>query len=123
MPEPNRVVIRAATSADAEAICAIYNAAIAERGSTFKTEPRRAEDFDDRIGAERFPFLVAEADGKVIGWAGLSSYAPVPATPGSERQASTSRPKHAAAASGRRWPRRLRPSRGQRRLDGEWARF
>ena len=78
MSEPNGAAIRAATSADAEAICRIYNVAMAERGSTFETEPRRAEDFDERIEAERFPFLVAEADGKIIGWAGLSSYSPRP---------------------------------------------
>lgn len=78
MSESDGAAIRAATSADAEAICRIYNVAMAERGSTFETEPRRAEDFDERIDAERFPFLVAEADSKVIGWAGLSSYSPRP---------------------------------------------
>ncbi len=78
MLETEKVVVRDAVGADAEAICAIYNAAIAERESTFETEPRRAADFEGRIGAERFPLLVAEAKDKVIGWAGLASYSDRP---------------------------------------------
>ena len=70
--------VRTARSADAEAVRAIYNAAIAERGSTFETELRSAEDFSERITADRFPFLVAEADGGVIGWAGLAPYSDRP---------------------------------------------
>jgi L-amino acid N-acyltransferase YncA len=106
MPKPNGAAIRAATSADAGAICRIYNTAIAERGSTFETEPRSATDFEARIDAERFPFLVAEVDDGVIGWAGLSSYTPVPATPGSARRVSTSRLRHAVEVSERAWPKR-----------------
>lgn len=66
--------MRDASSRDAGAICAIYNVAIAERGSTFETKPRSPEDFDGRIGTERFPLLVAEASDRVVGWAGLSPY-------------------------------------------------
>jgi L-amino acid N-acyltransferase YncA len=65
---------RAASPADAPTICAIYNAAIAERGSTFETEPRSPIDFDERIGAEGHPLLVGEADGRVIGWASVATY-------------------------------------------------
>ncbi len=71
-------MIRTAFPADAERACEIYNAAIVERGSTFETDPRRAEDFSERIAAKRFPFLVAEMDDKVIGWAGLTSYSDRP---------------------------------------------
>lgn len=66
--------IRAATSADTQAICAIYNAALAERASTFETEPRSAEDFEGRIDDALSPLLVADAAEEVIGWAGLASY-------------------------------------------------
>jgi L-amino acid N-acyltransferase YncA len=69
---------RDASPADATAICAIYNAAIAERGSTFETEPRSADDFDERIGSERYPLLVTETDDSVIGWAGLAPYSSRP---------------------------------------------
>lgn len=78
MPRSLDPVLRDASSADAGAICTIYNAAITERGSTFETRFRAPEDFDDRIGAERFPFLIAEAADAVIGWAGLSPYSDRP---------------------------------------------
>jgi L-amino acid N-acyltransferase YncA len=72
------VDVRAATPGDAEAICGIYNVALAERRSTFETEPRSAEDFEGRIGDAGFPLLVAEAAQEIIGWAGLSSYSSRP---------------------------------------------
>jgi L-amino acid N-acyltransferase YncA/mannose-6-phosphate isomerase-like protein (cupin superfamily) len=73
LSQTGRSDVRAATAADAEAICVIYNAALAERGSTFETEPRSAGDFVHRIEDGRFPFLVAAAP-EVIGWAGLGPY-------------------------------------------------
>ena len=78
MLETEKVVVRDAVSADAEAICAIYNTAIAERESTFETRPRSSADFEGRIGTERLPLLVAEIADEVIGWAGLSSYSDRP---------------------------------------------
>jgi L-amino acid N-acyltransferase YncA len=68
------VAVRPACVEDAGSICAIYNAAIAERGSTFETEPRSAADFEVRIGDKRFPLLVGDAGSGVIGWAGLAPY-------------------------------------------------
>jgi mannose-6-phosphate isomerase len=65
--------VRPATAHDAEAICGIYNAALAERRSTFETEPRMAVDFVDRIEDGRFPFLVTTVP-EVVGWAGLAPY-------------------------------------------------
>lgn len=78
MSKPQELLLRNATRTDAAAICAIYNTAIAERGSTFETAPRQAEEFSGRIGAERFPLLVAEADGELAGWAGTAAYSPRP---------------------------------------------
>lgn len=69
---------RVASPADGIAICTIYNAAIAERKSTFEVEPRSTADFDGRIGADRHPLLVAEVDGQVVGWAGVSPYSSRP---------------------------------------------
>jgi phosphinothricin acetyltransferase len=66
--------IRRAIPEDAEAICAIYNAAIAERTSTFETEPRCAADLEARINDARFPLLVCDGGEAIIGWAGLASY-------------------------------------------------
>lgn len=70
--------MRLASLEDAEPICAIYNAAIAERESTFETEPRSAGDFEERVDDARFPLLVGDAGEGVIGWASLSSYSPRP---------------------------------------------
>lgn len=74
----NAAVVRAATLADAQTICAIYNAALVERGSTFETEPRSAEDFERRIEDTRFPLVVSDTGREVIGWAGLASYSTRP---------------------------------------------
>ncbi|HXR30838.1 MAG TPA: arsinothricin resistance N-acetyltransferase ArsN1 family A [Solirubrobacterales bacterium] len=68
------IEVRSATVGDGEAICAIYNAAIDERNSTFETTLRTAEDFGTRIGDPRFPLLVSVAGNEVIGWAGLAPY-------------------------------------------------
>lgn len=70
----NEITVRDATVDDAGGICAIYNEAIAERGSTFETVPRCAADFHARIDDARFPLLVGVAEERVLGWAGLASY-------------------------------------------------
>jgi phosphinothricin acetyltransferase len=72
------VAIRQASREDAEAICAIYNKALGERGSTFETQPRVASDFTSRIEEMRFPLLVAEADSSILAWAGLAPYSERP---------------------------------------------
>jgi L-amino acid N-acyltransferase YncA len=71
-------VVRRASCDDCTAICGIYNAAIAERGSTFETDLRSADDFENRVEDSRFPLLVADAGDRVIGWAGLASYSTRP---------------------------------------------
>ena len=71
--------IRAATSADAEAIADIYNEGIATRLATFETEPRASADIEDWLSAgERLPVLVAEEDDVVLGWARVMSYSDRP---------------------------------------------
>jgi L-amino acid N-acyltransferase YncA len=62
---------------DAAAIARIYNQGIEDRGATFETEPRRAEDIAEKLSAQaRYPFLVAVDGDTVVGWASLSSYRP-----------------------------------------------
>lgn len=69
------LVIREATEADAPAIVSIYNQGIADRGATFETEPRTVADIETWfLERARFPILVAEMDGRIIGWARLSNY-------------------------------------------------
>src|SRR5215204_6017045 len=73
-----KIEIRSATLGDAEAICAIYNAAMDERSSTFETAPRLAKDFEARIGDAQFPLLISAEGEEVIGWAGLARYSDRP---------------------------------------------
>ena len=61
-------MIRPATTADALAIAAIYNQGIAERQATFETEPRCPGDLQSDL------LLVAERDGRVVGWAAVAAY-------------------------------------------------
>ena len=68
------VNVRAALAPDANTIASIYNEGIAEHEATFETEPRQASDFLARIDSERYPLLVAELDGQLVGWAGLAAY-------------------------------------------------
>ena len=71
--------IRAAGSADAQAIADIYNEGIATRLATFETEPRTAADIEDWLAAgERLPVLVAEEADEVLGWARVMSYSDRP---------------------------------------------
>src|SRR5918993_921969 len=66
---PARPTIRPAQRADADAVCAIYNAGIAGRQATFETEPREPADVLPWFDAE-LPFLVATDAGRVVGWEG-----------------------------------------------------
>ena len=74
------ITIRRATLQDAEAIADIYNEAIRTTTATFDTEPKTVErtrwlESHD----ERHPILVAELDGKVVGWASLTEWSDRPA--------------------------------------------
>jgi len=74
---PAGAVVRLARASDAAAVAAIYNQGIEERAATFETEPRTAEEMARRIAEdERHPVLVAESDGRVLGWASIGSYRP-----------------------------------------------
>ena len=69
--------LRPALSGDESAIADIYNQGIEDRGATFETAPRSAAHIAIKIGAaDRFPMLIADDEGRVIGWAGLSEYRP-----------------------------------------------
>jgi len=71
------LTIRPAVTEDAAIIAGIYNQGIADRGATFETEPRTTADIEAKLTApDALATLVAEADGEVIGWAGLSRYRP-----------------------------------------------
>ena len=63
---------------DAEAIARIYTQGIEERIATFETELRSTEDMlaylSEREG--KYPVIVAELNGEVVGWGSLSKFRP-----------------------------------------------
>jgi phosphinothricin acetyltransferase len=60
---------------DAAAVAAIFNEGIRGRGATFRTAEQSARDVAPWVGdAGRFPVLVGERDGRVVGWARVGSY-------------------------------------------------
>ena len=74
-PSPaGQIRVRAARQDDAPAIAAIYNQGIEERQATFQTRLHGPEDFRGRISDTRRPMLVAEADDRLAGWAGVVGY-------------------------------------------------
>ena len=73
--------VRAATTADAEAICRIYNQGIEDRIATLETELRTPEERRQWLAARgpRHPVYVAEAEEMIVGWSSLNVYNPRPA--------------------------------------------
>ena len=74
--EPTTTTIRRATLSDAAAIADIYNEAILTTTATFDTETKTVAEREQWLQAhdERHPVLVAVLDGKVVGWASISSW-------------------------------------------------
>jgi len=70
------LTIRPATLEDLDAITEIYNEAILKTVATFDTEPKTLEEqriwFANHV--PKYPILVAERDGIVVGWASLSMW-------------------------------------------------
>lgn len=77
LPDPE-LHIRPATAADLERIFAIYNHEVEFEVTTFDTEPRLLGRDDGWLldRPDRYPVLVGELDGAVIGWSSLSQWSP-----------------------------------------------
>jgi L-amino acid N-acyltransferase YncA len=74
--------LRPATLADVPAITAIYREAVEHGTATFETEPPDEAEMRRRfeaLAASGHPYLVAEADGQVLGYAYAGPYRPRPA--------------------------------------------
>jgi phosphinothricin acetyltransferase len=65
--------VRPATRDDAEAIARIHAEGISDRVATFRARAPRAEEIAAQIGAGGL-VLVADAGGRVVGWASLGPY-------------------------------------------------
>jgi L-amino acid N-acyltransferase len=68
--------IRDAARTDLDAIFTIYNHEVLEGVSTFDTEPKDPRADADWLAGRRprYPVLVAERDGRVLGWGSLSQW-------------------------------------------------
>jgi L-amino acid N-acyltransferase YncA len=67
--------VREMKAADAPTVAAIYNEGIRGRGATFLTDEQVADDVAPWTDeGNRYPVLVAERDGAVVGWARASRY-------------------------------------------------
>src|ERR1700736_6700884 len=76
------LTIRPATAADITAVTAIYDDAVRHGTASFELEPPDAAEMARRRQAlvdAGFPYLVAEADGAVAGYAYAGPYRPRPA--------------------------------------------
>src|ERR1700722_19036510 len=77
-----RLAIRAATAADIPAITAIYDHAVRHGTASFELEPPDAAEMTRRwqeLVDGGYPYVVAEADGAVAGYAYAGPYRPRPA--------------------------------------------
>lgn len=70
--------IRDARAADAEALCLIHNQGIEDRIATLETELRTPDERRQWLASRgpRHPVIVAEAEGRVVGWGSLNSFNP-----------------------------------------------
>jgi phosphinothricin acetyltransferase len=67
------LTIRRADPGDAERIATIYNEGIAERQATFETRPRGTAEVAGWT-VRPLPVIVAEAEGRIVGFAKIGAY-------------------------------------------------
>ena len=74
----NLPTIRMATVADAPALREIYLPYVRTTAVTFELEDPTLEDFTERVRKtlERYPYIVAEEDGEIVGYAYASAFRP-----------------------------------------------
>ncbi len=72
------ITVRPVTLNDAEVICTIYNQGIEDRIATLETQLRTPSERRQWLVSRspRHPVIVAEMDGRVVGWASLNMFNP-----------------------------------------------
>lgn len=76
------IAIRAATAADLAAITSIYADAVTNGTASYELEPPTLAEMTGRfqtLSAGEFPYVVAEADGAILGYAYAGPFRPRPA--------------------------------------------
>lgn len=76
------ILVRPSRDEDITAIRAIYTPAVLDGTASFELDPPDAEELArrrDAILADGFPYLVAELDGRIVGYAYAGKYRPRPA--------------------------------------------
>jgi phosphinothricin acetyltransferase len=98
------VVIRAAERRDAEGIRTIYNRYVTESTALFDMVPRTLDEqvqwIDEHSGGH--PALVAEVDGRIVGFGSLSAFRSRPAYATTVEDSVYLHPDHQGAGIGRR---------------------
>jgi len=75
LPNMNEsLIVRGAERTDAPGIADIYNEGIRERRATFETRERTVDEVLKWFEDSRYPIIVAERGGSVVGWVAASSY-------------------------------------------------
>lgn len=71
-----KIVLREVTEDDAAALLEIYRPYVLETNITFEYEVPSEEEFQQRIRhtLENYPYLAAEADGRIVGYAYASAF-------------------------------------------------
>ena len=72
------ISVRFTAMDDAPAICTIYNQGIDDRVATLETELRDADERRRWLSSRgtRYPVIVAESRGQIIGWSSLNAFNP-----------------------------------------------
>jgi len=78
MSQVAQITIRNATPADGAAIATIYNQGITDGTATLETELRTPDERREWLASRdaRYPVIVAEVNGQVIGWGSLNVFNP-----------------------------------------------
>ena len=102
---PDTLLIRPAAEADLAAISAIYAHNVLHGTATFELQPPTAEEMTRRwadLAGRGYPYLVAQLEGEVAGYAYASSYRPRPGYRFTVEDSVYIRPDRAGRGIGRR---------------------
>lgn len=98
------MLIRTAKLEDLPGIFAIYDAEVLSGTATFETTPKtpgQREEWFQAHAPDRYPLMVADDDGDILGWAGISQWSPRQAYDRSAESSVYVHPRHQHKGLGR----------------------